>query len=51
MKRSVWKWIFGISLTLLVLLVLFEVGIWTLLNATAAMVGTIMGHIDPENFG
>ena len=51
MKRGGWKWMYGISLTLLVLLVVFGFGIWALGNATAAMAGAIMGHIDPDNFG
>ena len=51
MKRAVWKWIFGISLTLFILLGLFTVGIWALGNATAAMAGAIMGYTDPDTFG
>ena len=51
MKHSTWKWIFGISLTVLILLALFTIGIWAMGNATAAMAGAIMGHIDPDNFG
>ena len=37
MKHSVWKWIFGISLTLLVLLVIFTIGLWALANAGAVL--------------
>ena len=51
MKCKVWKWIYGISLALLVLLAVFTVGIWALGNATAAMAGAIMGQMDPDNFG
>jgi len=51
MKRSVWKWMFGISLTLLILLTLFTACIWALGNATGAMLGGIMGSLDPDNFG
>lgn len=51
MKRSVWKWTFGLSLALLVLLILFAIGIWALGNATAAMLGGIMGFMDSDNFG
>ena len=51
MKRSVWKWTLWIALIALILLILFEVGIWALGNATGAMLGGIMGRLDPENFG
>ena len=51
MKRVAWKWIYGISLALLVLLAMFTVGIWAVGNATAAMAGAIMGNIDQESFG
>ena len=51
MKRRAWKWIFGISLTLFILLGLFTVGIWALGNATAAMAGAIMSYTDPDTFG
>ncbi|MBE6977978.1 MAG: hypothetical protein E7438_04980 [Ruminococcaceae bacterium] len=51
MKRTAWKWIFGISLTVLILLVLFTVFVWALGNAFAAMAGAIMGEIDPDGFG
>ena len=51
MHRKVWKWIFGISLTLLILLILFTVFLWALGNATGAMAGAIMGRIDPDGFG
>ena len=51
MMRKVWKWIYGVSLTMLIILGVFTVGIWALGNATAAMAGAIMGHIDPDNFG
>ena len=51
MMRKVWKWIYGVSLTMLIILGVFTIGIWALGNATAAMAGTIMGHIDPDNFG
>ena len=51
MKRNLWRWMFGISLALLILLLLFTVGIWALGNATGAMAGAIMGSLDPESFG
>lgn len=51
MKRSVWRWTFWISMVLLVLLILFTFGIWALGNVTGAMMGGIMGSLDPDNFG
>jgi predicted PurR-regulated permease PerM len=50
MKRSVWKWTFGLSLALLVLLILFAIGIWALGNATAAILGGLMGFMNSDNF-
>ena len=44
MKRSVWKWLFGISLVVLVLLILFTIGIWVLLNIGGAILLTLMGN-------
>ncbi len=35
MKRSTLKWIFGIHLTLLILLIMFDVGLWALANVSA----------------
>ena len=32
MKRSVWKWLLGISIAVFVLLVLFTYGLWILAN-------------------
>ena len=37
MKRRAWKWIFGISLTLLILLVLFTIVLWGLANAAGVL--------------
>lgn len=37
MKRSVWKWLFGISLVLLVLLMVFTVFLWGLANAAGVL--------------
>ena len=44
MKRSVWQWLFGISLVVLVLLILFTIGIWVLLNIGGAILLTLMGN-------
>ena len=44
MKRKAWKWLFGISLVLLVLLILFTIGIWVLLNIGGAILLTLMGN-------
>ena len=44
MKRKAWKWLFGISLALLVLLSLFTVGIWVLLNIGGAILLALMGN-------
>ena len=51
MMRKTGKWIYCISLGLLILLLLFTFGIWALGNATAAMAGTIMGYMDSDSFG
>lgn len=32
MKRKTWKWVFGISLAVLILLMIFTVLLWVLLN-------------------
>ena len=37
MKRSAWKWILGISIVGLVLLVIFTIGLWALANAGAVL--------------
>ena len=37
MKRSAWKWIFGLSLTGLVFLLIFTVALWALANAAGVM--------------
>lgn len=44
MKRKAWKWIFGISLVVLVLLILFTIGIWVLLNIGGAILLALMGN-------
>lgn len=46
MKYSVWKWMFGISLTILILLIVFTFIIWALINATGAFATTVMGGLD-----
>ena len=38
MKRSVWKWMLGISIAVLVLLGILTVGIWALANVGAVLV-------------
>jgi len=50
MKRSAWKWLLGISSTVLILLVLFIVGVWALSNATAAFGSAIMSYTDNSVF-
>lgn len=37
MNRSVWKWLLGISIAGLILLILFTIGIWALANAAGAL--------------
>ena len=37
MKRKAWKWIFGLSLAGLVLLVVFTFGLWILANVGAVL--------------
>lgn len=44
MKRSVWKWLFGISLVVLVLLILFTIGMWVLVNIGGAILLALMGN-------
>lgn len=44
MKRKAWKWIFGISLVGLILLALFTVWIWVMLNVCGALLLTLMGN-------
>ena len=50
MSRSVWKWIFGISVTVLILLMLFTVCIWAMGNAAAALTSAVMSYTDSEAF-
>ena len=50
MSRTAWKWFFGISLTLLVLLMIFVVGIWALGNATAALAMSVMSYTNSDAF-
>ena len=50
MKHSIWKWAFGISLTVLILLVLFTFGIWALENATGALASALMSYADSDAF-
>ncbi len=42
--RSAWKWLFGISIAVLVLLVLLTFGIWVMLNIGGAILLTLMGN-------
>ena len=44
MNRSIWKWIFGISLIALVLLLMLTFGIWVLLNIGGAILLALMGN-------
>ena len=44
MKRKAWKWIFGISLVVLVLLILLTIGVWVLLNIGGAILLALMGN-------
>ena len=37
MKRKTWKWIFGISLAVLILLMTFTVFLWALANAAGVL--------------
>ena len=38
MKRSVWKWLLGISIAVFVLLVLLTLGIWVLANVGGVLI-------------
>lgn len=46
MKRSVWKWIFGISIALLIAFLVFLVVFWSLANATAALASALMSYVE-----
>ena len=37
MNRRMWKWIFGLSLTGLILLAAFTVGLWALMNVGSVL--------------
>ena len=50
MKHSAWKWLFGISLTVLILLILFTICIWALGNATGALAFAMMSYTDSDSF-
>lgn len=50
MNRSVWKWLFGVSLAILVLLVLFTVFLWALGNSVGALGSAIMSYTDNDVF-
>ena len=50
MKHSVWKWTFGISLTVLILLILFTMCIWALGNAAVALASAMMSYADNDSF-
>ena len=43
-KRKAWKWIFGISLAVLILLVVFTVAVWGLINIGGAIFLALMGN-------
>ena len=42
MKRTLWKWLFGISLAVLILLVLFTVAAWLLVNVGGALLAMLL---------
>ena len=44
MKRTACKWLFGISIGVLVLLILFTIGAWVLLNIGGAILLALMGQ-------
>ncbi len=44
MKRSAWKWLFGISIGVLVLLILLTFGSWALFNIVGAIFLALMGN-------
>lgn len=46
MHRKAWKWLLGISIGVLILLVLFTLGIWVLLNIGGAIVLSLMGNTE-----
>lgn len=46
MHRKAWKWLLGISIGVLILLVLFTLGIWVLLNIGGAIALSLMGNTE-----
>ena len=46
MNRTVWKWLLGISIALLILLLLFTFGIWVLFNIGGAILLSLMGNTE-----
>ena len=46
MKRSVWAWILGVSIALLIFFLSFLVVFWAVANATAAMAGALMSYAE-----
>lgn len=46
MHRKVWKWLLGISIAVLILLVLLTLGIWVLLNIGGAILLSLMGNTE-----
>ncbi len=46
MNRKVWKWLLGISIGVLILLVLLTLGIWVLLNIGGAILLSLMGNTE-----
>ena len=50
MKRSLWKWILGISIGLLILIAVFMVVLWAMGNAVAALGCAIMSYTVSDAF-
>jgi hypothetical protein len=46
MNRKVWKWLFGISVGVLILLVLLTFGFWVLVNIGGAILLSLMGNTE-----
>ena len=46
MKRKVWKWLLGISIAVLVLLVLFTLFLWAMFNACGALFMAMQGNLE-----
>ena len=55
MSRTACKWIFAISLTILIFLIIFTFAIWALINTTGAFAAAVMDssdvpHLDFDQF-